>query len=259
MKKTFLVLSLVLIFVVSGCNKETEFKDSKTNYEKKYGSNEVDESNSATNIENNYISIGDSITSQDKKMFPSTDDKVIGYQTLINESMAFESVINLGISGASLAINSNYPKNPSVIKDINLNDIKKGKLITILLGTNDFKLNVPIGEPNSADETTFYGAYNSLLTRVKENNSDAEIILMTPLRRNNAGYSSNTVNQAGNDLEAYSDAIKDIGEKNGLKVIDLFNNSGITDENVFDLTLDGLHPNNDGYKLIGDYILTQIH
>ncbi|CRH18743.1 exported hypothetical protein [Carnobacterium maltaromaticum] len=258
MKKTLLVLSLVFIFVVTGCSKEDEFKDSKAAYEKKYGVNDEAESEPVVAVENKYVSIGDSITAQDQKVFAGTEEKAIGYQTLMNESLKFDNVVNLGISGASLAANSNYPTNPSVIKDININEVKKAKLITILLGTNDFKLDVPLGEADSIDETTFNGAYNVLITKIKENNPDAEIVLMTPLRRNNGGYSSTTINQSGNDLEAYANAIKAIGEKNNFKTIDLFNNSGITDENVFNLTIDGIHPNNAGYKLIEDYILTQI-
>lgn len=197
-----------------------------------------------------YYVIGDSITWQDGHVYGGTNDVAVGYPTLVGESLGFKSVINKGIAGASIAKNKNYPSNGSILLDNDFSDVKNADLVTILVGTNDFKLDVPLGKINNDEERFFYGSYNKLIYLLKKINPKVEIVLVTPLHRDNSNYKSDTINDAGFQLSDYQQAIINIAKKFNLKVIDLYRNSIIQEETLYKYTIDGLHPNNDGYEKI---------
>lgn len=206
-----------------------------------------------------YSSIGDSLTWQDGENFSETNIKVIGYQQVVKEKLDLDKIYNLGISGASLAVSSNYPMNGSIVKDISYKEINKSEVITIFVGTNDFKLNVPLGEINDLNETTFIGAYEILINRILENKSDNQkIYLISPLQRNKDGYDINKVNDVEYKLNDYVEAVKSIGEKFNIPVLDVYNNYDININNLDKYTIDGLHLNNDGYEVLGEDVATFI-
>lgn len=131
-------------------------------------------------------------------------------------------------------------------------------LVIIAAGTNDFKLNVPLGINGQMGDVdfntvTFYGAYRDLVEYILANDPAAKIVLFTPLQRDNSGYDINFTNPAGHKLIDYVNAIKEIGCMYGLPVCDMYNDSGITAENLSVYTMDGLHPNDIGYGKMGQY------
>ncbi len=228
MKKTYLLL-LFSIFLFMACSNDNRFS---------------------------WISIGDSITWQDDIRYNQgleKGNKAIGYQTnianMLNDNIRIK---NEGYSGYSLAGNKK-----SVYSEVINLDYGKVDLITIFCGTNDFKLNVAIGDSNS-DETYFYGALTKLIERIKSINPNVRIVLLTPLQRNNKGYSTENYNTVGHKLIDYVNATKEVGEKYNLQIVDLYHNSGITKDNLNLYTLDGLHPNNEGYKLIADILYKEV-
>jgi lysophospholipase L1-like esterase len=204
--------------------------------------------------------IGDSITWQDQKVYAGTTEVAQGYQTLINETVKFKEIRNAGISGASMAKSSKYPSpNGSncaagVDPGVNYADVD---LITLFAGTNDFKLNVPLGiqgqiGDTSFDDTTFYGAYRKLLEHILTAKPTIKIYLLASLQRDNSGYDVNFTNPAGCKLIDYVNAVKEIGQMYGLPVLDLYATSGITRLTLDTYTRDGLHPNDLGYARIAD-------
>lgn len=199
-----------------------------------------------------YYPIGDSITWLDGNEYHNSDQEAVGFPTIIEEQMGFDGVINKGISGASMAKNADYPNTESILLDNHWEDIELADTITILAGTNDFTLNVPVGElkENGYDETTYLGAYQTLIENIQQTNPEAEIYLVTPLQRNNAGYDIHTKNPAGHQLVDYVNGVKEVGEFYQLPVIDLYHNSQITMETLDEYTVDGLHPNNKGFEVM---------
>lgn len=202
-----------------------------------------------------YISIGDSITWQDKQKYPDANKVAIGYQSFLDQKIGFKNIINYSISGASMAKSSKYPARDSIMVRYITKKYSNVDLITILAGTNDFKLNVPIGEigkkdDKNFDESTFYGSYRKLLDYILKQNQLTKIYLFTPLQRDNDGYDINKINPAGFKLIDYADAVKKIGELYNLPVLDLYTVSGIDISNIKQYTRDGLHPNDKGYELI---------
>lgn len=203
-----------------------------------------------------WMTIGDSITANDGREFQEGADKgktTIGYQTVFlneNKNIAID-LINKGYGGYSLA---GHKK--SIYQKVKDNNFKNVDLITIFVGTNDFKLNKPIISSDSLE--SFKYCYSSLVSKIQKQNKSAKIYLITPLRRNNDGYTSNSVNKAGLKLIDYVNATKEIGSEKGINVIDLYNESEINENNLYKYTVDGLHPNNEGYKIIGNELNKKI-
>lgn len=206
-----------------------------------------------------YYAIGDSITWLEGQKYGDSDETAIGYPIKVAEGIGFDKVLNKGVNGGSLAKSSKYPENGSILLDNDFSDANYADIITILAGTNDFKLDVPLGEINSDDETTFYGAYNQLLDELQDENSEAKILLVTPLHRNNGGYKTETTNKAGYRLEDYRQAVIALAKKHDLQLIDLFETSLIQDDNLEKYTVDGLHPNAKGFEILADEIINGIN
>jgi lysophospholipase L1-like esterase len=206
--------------------------------------------------------IGDSITWQDKHIYADLKTIAKGYQTIVDKKVKFSEVRNAGISGASMAKSSNFPTaNGSLCAAgidpaVSYSDVD---LITLFAGTNDFKLNVPLGTlgqigDTAFDDTTFYGAYRMLVEYLLTSKPTIKIYLFTPLQRDNSGYDVNYTNSAGYKLIDYVNAVKEVGQMYGLPALDLFATSGFTALTLNTYTRDGLHPNDIGYERIADII-----
>lgn len=237
MRKITFILSLLSLISLSGCGNPYDLKDEDLVY----------------------YSVGDSITWQDGNNYLNTDQKAIGYQTIVKEKLSFTDVANKSLAGAGSA----KTEKASVVYDNDFRDVKYADVITIFIGTNDFKLNVPLGKLSDKDskdfnDETFYGSYQDLLRIFEEKGSNASIYLITPLQRDNEGYDINSTNPAGHKLIDYVNAVKNIGELYDIPVIDLYSESELNIRTLDKYTLDGLHPNDEGYKVIADEIIKTI-
>lgn len=215
-----------------------------------------------TGIEKVYISFGDSITWQDKHKYPNAIlKKATGYQSILEDELGY-STVNKGIDGGSMAKSSSYPESGSILLDNTYKEIKSSNLVTVLAGTNDFKLNVPLGDLNKKsdifDDTTFIGAYQKLIEKVKKENQSAKIYLFTPLQRDNDGYDIHNKNKAGYKLIDYVNAVKELGEYYDIPVRDLYNESEINENTLNKYTRDGLHPNEEGYEILASEMISFI-
>lgn len=203
-----------------------------------------------------FATFGDSITWQDGKEYnqgSNVGETARGYQTIIKEKCGFASYDNYGVSGAPMA--SGSANGDGTVDTIRKTDFtgKNYDLVIVAVGTNDFKLGIPIGEIGSEDTKTFHGAYLASIKTVLNANAKARIVLFTPLHRDNDGYDDDFVNKAGHKLIDYVNAVREIGERNSIPVCDMYANSGINALNLYTYTMDGLHPNNVGYERMGAY------
>ena len=206
-----------------------------------------------------YISHGDSITWQDGEAYIQGEhigEIAKGYQTVFSANVNLSRKTNMGKSGWSMAVVNG---NGVVNTILSVSNYAQFDLCTIACGTNDFKLNVPIGTlgqigDTSFDDTTFYGAYRKAVEYILTNSPTIRLVLMTPLQRDNSGYDVNYTNSAGHKLIDYVNAVKAVGEMYGLPVCDMYANSGFTKKTLTTYTMDGLHPNDIGYKRMGDYL-----
>lgn len=134
-------------------------------------------------------------------------------------------------------------------------------LITIFAGTNDYGGNKLLGTKNDDKAIDkFYGNIRKVIDKIQSLNSRAKIVFITPLKRgrfeNQPVYPES--NNAGNKLEQYVQAIKYVCGEKSVQVIDLFNDSGINENNLSQFTTDNLNPNTAGYDKISQVIANEL-
>ena len=129
-------------------------------------------------------------------------------------------------------------------------------VIVIFGGTNDFGHgDAPLGQMSDRTPDTFYGACHYLYSGIINRYPKATTVIMTPLHRcnedNPRGDGHKTENLA--ILAEYVAIIKEVAAYYALPVLDLFAVSGIQPKveiNRITYCPDGLHPNDEGQKLI---------
>lgn len=183
---------------------------------------------------------------------PGGGEMCKGYQTLLKECFKFNSDKNYCYSGNSLGATSATDADSIILKAGEWT-ASENAIWTLDTITNDFKRNIPIGDPLNYDEDdgalTYYGALRVFADKVKELSGNPIVIVSNSLRRNNSGYTSTSQNSKGHTLEDYETALAYAAMKNGWYFVDQFRLSGLNDNILGSATLDGLHPNNFGFRL----------
>ena len=240
-----------------------------------------------------WVAIGDSITYLNDHQEQTGNRVTKGYLTRVTEELPDLKYINQGHNGWTAGGIANK------IEDLGL---VRADVYSVFLGTNDWWQGRPIGTladyRNNTGNNTFYGSYRIIIDKIRSLNPKAPIILMTPMQRVDFVYINNPKNNAygsykdknGQLLAAFADAIKAIGKREKLPVVDLYYKSGMTLANLvkfkrlkdpatgaynnysypaftnipfnpetdeypyppeaIDMTYDGLHPSDKGYAVI---------
>jgi lysophospholipase L1-like esterase len=182
-----------------------------------------------------WMAIGDSITFLDGHPDEADNRITKGYMTRVVEKLPYIHFVNHGHSGWTTATMANA---------IETLAIEKADIYTVFLGTNDWWSGLPVGTAgdyqNNTGNKTVYGAYRTIINKIRSLNPDAKIILITPMQRGDFVYFRDFKNNAygsykdknGHWLSEYADAIKDIARSENFQLIDLYNKSGITPKNV---------------------------
>lgn len=185
------------------------------------------------------------------------------YHDYLCEKHKFVRKKNLAVSGARIrsadtAYHSLLEQYPSVGEDADL--------ITIYAGINDYGQDNPteIGTEGSTDLTTFYGAFESLITNLITNHPTTKIVVITPIPQYNFEINNtivwgdrNDTNALGTSLDDYCNAIKKICRKYGVFVKDACYESGITPRIASQRSeyfKDGLHHNEKGQLVLANYL-----
>ena len=170
---------------------------------------------------------------------------------VVQEKLSFEEMYNLGIAQSTIADSDKdpfYARYQSIPAD--------SDLIFVFGGTNDFYQNIPLGAADSENPGEFCGALNVLCTDLRQEYPDALLVFATPIQRTSA-YGPGP-NEAGLMLADYGEAMKAVCGGCGVPVIDLYNGSGLTVDNADTYLEDGLHPNAEGYQLLGEVIAAEL-
>ena len=195
------------------------------------------------------VQLGDSITWYDGKTqnIEGNDVTVKGYASYLREKGII--VDNYGVSGACITNLSTYT---DVCETVTTVDFANYDLCIISAGVNDYAFcNSPIGDfvNESFDKGVFTQAYQFIIETILGQNKDIKIILSTPLQQT----FKTDANGQGKLLIDYANQIKAIGEYYGLPVLDLYGEGGLNKINASTLTIDNIHPNNRGYKLVCEH------
>ena len=133
-------------------------------------------------------------------------------------------------------------------------------VVVVFGGTNDFGHgDAAMGKLGDQTEDTFYGACYQLLYKLIKRYSSAQIVMLTPLHRENEDmlYNSCGIRNAGT-LADYAQAIRESAESFGIPVVDLFRNCNIQPNHPAhkeQFCPDGLHPNDAGHVLIARCVI----
>ena len=203
--------------------------------------------------------IGDSITEGARVASPENY-----YPNIIKREAGLAEARNYGVGGSRIARVQEI-KHPSD-EDFNMRAERMDKdfdAVVVFGGTNDFGHGViPLGKMGDTDVYTFYGAVRTLCLYLIKNFPDKPIVFMTPLHRLNEELDYNKRLEDGNPnarpLSDFVNAIKEVCELFSIPVLDMFKDGGMP-ARVWAwcerYMPDGLHPNDEGQKLIAHKLL----
>ena len=139
---------------------------------------------------------------------------------------------------------------------------KDTDIILVMGGTNDEFCASLVEFGNSAErkKRTFWGDLDELMDGLKENYPHAEVIFMTPLPNSLQDYLK-TQHPYLISQDKFADVISQLAQEHGMEVIDLYNSNildGHDKDNVLHFMPDGVHPNADGYQILGEHVAADL-
>ena len=204
--------------------------------------------------------MGDSITYGLNPDWRIEEDRLaVRFPELAADTLEMEYT-NYGVIGSTIAVNPYAPseRNPMVERYSDISET--ADLIVIAGGSNDWQYNwSPIGDMDSRDDTTFYGALHNLYSGLLDSYPDAQIVVLTPIKRAQSPYGVEGITNAyGLTLEEYGDIIKEVCSYYEIPVLDGYNGIAINPyvESQKSLLIpDGVHPNENGHELIAERLI----
>ena len=200
--------------------------------------------------------LGDSIT-QAVNLDSLEDYQKLAYPNILKEALGAKEAVNLGIGGSSIgrywadAFVDRYTQIP-----------EDTDLILVMGGTNDgFCASfVEFGNSEERAERTFWGDLDELMDGLAEDYPDAEVIFLTPLPNSLQDYLKEDRKYLV-PQEKFGEVIRILAGEHGMEVFDLYNSNildGHDKDNVLHLMPDGVHPNEEGYRILGEHIAAEI-
>ncbi len=245
-----------------------------------------------------WVALGDSITYLNEHLNETGNRVTKGYMTRVKEMLPYIRYVNQGHNGWTSG---------GIAENIEKLGLTKADVYSVFLGTNDWWQGRPPGiftdYKNSTGNNTVYGSFRIIINKLRSLNPMAKIILITPMQRSDFVYINNKKNNAWGSykdkdrqsLQQFAEAINTIGKYEHFDVVDLYNKSGMTQNNIIrykrlkdpktgvyknyrypdfidvpfnpetdeypypveaiNMTYDGLHPSNKGYKIIAKMLV----
>ena len=200
--------------------------------------------------------LGDSIT-QAANLDSLEDYQSLAWPNVMKEALGAEEAVNLGIGGSSIG---RYWSDPFVERYRQIpEDVD---LILVMGGTNDeFCASfVEFGNTKERAPRTFWGDLDELMEGLKENYPQAEVIFLTPLPNSLHDYLK-AQRKYLMPQEEFPETILTLAKEHGFEVFDLYNSNildGHDKDNVLHLMPDGVHPNAEGYRILGEHIAAEL-
>ena len=200
--------------------------------------------------------LGDSIT-QAVNLDTLDHYQELAWPHVLKEALGAEKVVNLGIGGSSIgrywadAFVDRYTEIP-----------EDTDLIFVMGGTNDgFCASfVEFGNSEERAPRTFWGDLDELMDGLKEDYPEAEVIFLTPIPNSLHDYLK-AERKYLMPQEEFSEVIITLAEEHGMEVFDLYNSNildGHDKDNILHLMPDGVHPNEEGYRILGEHVAAEL-
>lgn len=182
-----------------------------------------------------WVAIGDSITYLNEHPEETGNRITKGYMTRVVEKLPHVRYTNQGYNGWTSG---------GIANAIEKLGLEKADVYSIFLGTNDWWQGRPLGTisdyKNNTGNNTVYGSFRIIIDKLQSLNSNAKIILITPMQRTDFVYINNMKNNAygsykeknGQSLEQFSNAIKAISKHERFSLVDLYHKRGMEIKNL---------------------------
>lgn len=177
-----------------------------------------------------------------------------------------DAIVSRDFTEQDLAIQEDRNYTPEFInhyEELKTIDFKNVDLVSLLIGTNDYMGNgagvVSLGDPSDNTRETFAGAINYFVDTIQEAFPHLDLVLITPTwRMNHEDFGGESAaiqpNANGDYLIEFADTILAAGNHYDIPTLDLYRTSGLNEDNHDDFFVDHVHPNEQGYELIGNTI-----
>jgi lysophospholipase L1-like esterase len=182
-----------------------------------------------------WVAIGDSITYLNNHTNETGNRVTKGYLDRVVEKLPQINYVNQGHNGWTVV---------RMAQQIEKIGLVKADVYSIFLGTNDWWHSEPLGTfanyQKATGNQTVYGAYRTIVDKVRNLNPEAKIILITPLQRSDFVYINSAKNNAygsykakdGQQLADFANAVDTIARYENFKLVDLYHKSKITQKNL---------------------------
>lgn len=202
------------------------------------------------------VTIGDSITvGTYTSETDSSPNSVVqrNFSEVVKDKLGCDTLINYAHNGISISTTAPvFPEKAIVTRYLIM---EEADIVLVCAGTNDFGNGVAIGSPQDTEDGSFYGAVDILFSGLKKKYPNSEIYIVEPIHR-----FDELENKIGLSLESYRTVLEEKAGQYGIPTIDGFK---VPIDPKLDLhrklyAKDGLHINQEGHRLYGEYIYQKI-
>ena len=175
------------------------------------------------------------------------------FSTIVARTLGWEE-INLGIGGTTVTgrddegqvtdENSGLGRVPDVLD-------AQPDVALILYGANDFAQSRPLGSGEQFRQGTFFWDYDTMLRGLLFVLHPVQVIISTNFYRADA----ETPNAEGLTLADYNRAIREVGARHGVRVLDAYADAGMDADNWAEESDDGVHPNDAGHECLAAFFI----
>lgn len=221
----------------------------------------------STEYRANWVAFGDSITYGVISTGAATTEEGTSYADYITENVkpnTFARFYNCSVRGIGWVNTGNEGEDFDDMLALYTGEPANVKLVTIMLGINDYLSLEVIGDESATDDDgTISGAVKSGLKKIAQEFYKAKVVVISPLNSTSYGtvdngYCRGTSLNNPHSLQDVSDIIAYWADKYGIQFINELSEGFINNYNIGRYLLDGLHPSQEGQIMLAKELAAKI-
>ena len=207
--------------------------------------------------------IGDSVT-EGLGGIQDADGRQVSYVNYVQEALQFGEVCNNGHGGATIV---DYNNNDDLAIGAHMDElfVKDSEITVFYAGLNDFLTNVEVKNFGVLDDGStggYCGQLQKIVNSLRTSYAGTQFFFVTAYQTPNTSSTKEFTNFNGiPTLNDYMNPLRTLAQQNGYPVIDLYS-IGLMDMHdeatAQHLLADSIHPNDAGYRILGEHIAAEI-